>query len=51
MAWSPEEDRKLFEALLVVISYGKPDPKLESLFEEQLRLREQIVDEKNQTVH
>jgi hypothetical protein len=51
MAWNPEEDRKLFEALLVVVSYGQPNPKLQSLFEEQLRLREQMVAEQDRTVH
>ena len=51
MAWSPEEDRKLYEALLIVISYGQPNPKLQSLFEEQLRLREQMVDEQDQALH
>ena len=51
MAWSPEEDRKLFEALLVVVRDVRPDPKLEWLFEEQLRLREQMVDEQDQASH
>lgn len=50
MSWNPEEDRKLFEALLVVMSYGEPDPELQALFKEQLRLREQMVAEA-ETVH
>jgi hypothetical protein len=51
MDWNPKEDVTLFQALLVVLSYGEPDPKLQALLEEQLLLREQIVNENTQTVH
>ena len=45
MDWNPEEDRKLFETLLTVASYGEPDPELTALLKEQLALREQLVEE------
>jgi hypothetical protein len=51
MKWSPEEDRELFEALLVVASYGEPDPWLTALLEEQLRLRQATVAERDVALH
>ena len=48
---NPEDDRKLFEALLTVVSYGDPDPETTALLKEQLALREQMVQELEPTVH